>query len=144
MTVTAESTLMEKPDLCFVVIELYLFLFRRMKQKGCSYEKLSEQTEHYFPWGMLLQRKLPRLAAYILGVIALAAPLSALYGFWLTDPAPVAEHFYLAALWAVIGAGGAAVIICHLLDFILERLALARELSELIRVREERDARADR
>ena len=99
--------------------------------------------EHYFPWGMLLQRRLPRLAAYVIGVLSLVGPLSALYGFWMRTSAEIAAWLYLGALWAVVGAGGAAVIFCYLLDYILERLALAHELTELIRLRDRQDARAD-
>lgn len=100
-------------------------------------------AEHYFPWSMLLHRKLPRLAAYVLGVLALTGPLSALYGFWIQTQAEIESYFYLGALWAVVGAGGAAVLVCHALDHILERLALARELSELLQLRAEQDARQD-
>ncbi len=99
--------------------------------------------EHYFPWGMLLHHKLPRLAAYVLGVLALIGPLSALYAFWIRFQPEIGGRFYLGALWAVVGAGGAAVLICYALDHVLERMALAHELAELIQLRDRHDARAD-
>lgn len=66
-------------------------------------------VEHYLPWRGLLGRDLPRLWAYVLGVLALILPLSGLLAFW-------AEWGALGALWLVTGAGGLAVIFCYLFD----------------------------
>jgi len=86
-------------------------------------------VEHWFPWQMLLRRRLPRLAAYALGVGGLIAPLSGLYGYWLIHP-PAQGGAYLAALWAVSGAGGLATLAAYRIDAALRRLAQLRESEE--------------
>ncbi len=73
-------------------------------------------AEHYAPWRLLLRRKLPRVAAYILGVLALAVPLTGLFALWAAWQAVI-------ALWVVIAAGGAVVLACHALDDLLSARA---------------------
>jgi len=101
-------------------------------------------VEHWFPWSLLLEGGLPRLASYIIGVLALALPLSGLYGLWLNNP-PELAWFYLLSLWAVILAGGIAVILAYALDKIMARVRLSYELQELFKLaKEARDGqRAD-
>lgn len=100
-------------------------------------------VEHWFPWPALLGRELPRLSSYILGVLALALPLSGLYGRWLAQP-PALAWFYLLGLWAVILAGGLAVILAYALDWVMARVRLSYELAELWKMAEEaRDARKE-
>lgn len=63
-------------------------------------------AEHYFPWRRVIGRELPRPAAYMMGVIAVAGPVVV---FFPNDPA-------LGVLWLCIILGGLAVIGCYLLD----------------------------
>ena len=66
-------------------------------------------AEHYAPWRLVLRRKLPRIVAYILGVLALVVPLTVLYALWAAWQA-------VLALWVVTLAGGAVVLACYALD----------------------------
>ena len=87
--------------------------------------------EHWFPWHMALGKELPRLVAYVLGVLAMVLPLSGLYWMWSLDP-PGSAHVYLIALWVVVLAGGAAVGIAYVIDWILRSIRTSNELQELI------------
>lgn len=91
-------------------------------------------AQHYFPWQMLLRRKLPRLAAYLLGMLAVILPVSGLYLFWIAQP-PGWSYAHLAALWASAGAGGLAVAGAYALDHLLAQLVRLSELEELYRDR---------
>lgn len=84
-------------------------------------------VEHWFPWQLMLGRELPRPAAYVLGVLALMLPFSGLLAVW-------GEWLALAALWAVIVAGGAAVIGAYAIDRLLETRSKVKEQDELIQV----------
>jgi hypothetical protein len=44
-----------------------------------------ELTLHWFPWDLMLRRKLPRLAAYVLGVLGMMLPFTdcPLAGDWI-------------------------------------------------------------
>lgn len=81
---------------------------------------------HYFRWKHLLQgQDLPRPVAYILGVLGLMVPFTA----WLHEQG---EHHVVVVLWGVIVAGGVAVLLCYLIDWIVDliwekRQALERE-----------------
>ncbi len=85
-------------------------------------------TLHWFPWELLLRRPLPRLAAYTLGTLALALPLTGLFLSW--DEARAA-----LALWIVIGVGGASVAGAWKLDRLMERRLRREEELELLRMR---------
>jgi len=86
-------------------------------------------VEHWLPWQMFLRRELPRLAAYILGSLAIAVPLSVLF-------ACEASWYELAALWIVIVAGGLAVMLAYLVDWIFRMARLADDLAEVQQYRE--------
>lgn len=105
-------------------------------------------VEHYFPWRLVLKRDLPRQAAYVLGVLAILLPFSCLLLLWIREwsapfgyplPAGVlldpgeALRRVLVALWAVVLASGVSTLGAYLLDWLLERIALAGELAELLR-----------
>lgn len=100
--------------------------------QACLFAALVLWVEHWFPWRLMLRRDLPRLAAYILGVLALAGALTWLFDQWRVAGAP-GEWAYVAGLWAVILSGGAAVLVAHGLDWVLGRLVLSWELEELVR-----------
>jgi fatty acid desaturase len=73
-------------------------------------------VEHWLPWRKLLGRELPRLAAYVLGVLALALPLTVL--FLAVGDLPGAQA--AAALWLVILFCGLATILAYTVDHTLE------------------------
>jgi len=87
-------------------------------------------VEHWFPWRMALRRDLYKLAAYILGVMGLAAPLSVLFWLWAGWP-DCPPYAHLVALWVVIVSGGLAVMVAYGVDWLLGKLAAARDLAEL-------------
>lgn len=95
-------------------------------------------VEHWFPWQLLLRRRLPRLAAYTLGVLGLLAPLTCLYGWWLVQGQAPAPWAHLVGLWAVVIGGGLAVQTAHVIDWLFVQLARSRELQELFEARDER------
>ena len=64
---------------------------------------------HYLPWRGLLRRDLPVLARYVIGVLALAIPLSVL---WVVR----SDWPNLGLLWAVVICGGLTVMLLHVLD----------------------------
>jgi hypothetical protein len=88
-----------------------------------------ELTLHWFPWDLMLRRKLPRLAAYVLGVLGMMLPFTVLLIYW-------RESQVLIALWLVIGSGGLAVTGAWLGDEFMRRLAHAAELEELNETRQ--------
>ena len=99
----------------------------------CVVAALLLLVEHWFPWRLALGRDLPRLAAYVLGVLALVVPLTVLF-------AQRGELDAAIGMWAVIVSGGLAVILAHGVDWLLARLALAKELGEIAsQARNDRD-----
>lgn len=112
---------------------------------------LIEIIEHYFPWRMLLRRDLPRLAAYVLGVSGLVVPLSLLLLLWIDQyhvsfpipdayliPASQIALQSLVAVWATVLAGAIAVLGAYILDWLMGRINLAEELTEIL---EQHDAK---
>ncbi len=79
---------------------------------------------HWLPWRLFFSRDLPRLAAYVLDVLGLLAPLSWLLERW--------GHIQaLQALWVVAITGGLAALIGSGVDAIGVGLARRREAEEL-------------
>jgi len=67
-------------------------------------------AEHYIPWRRWIGRPLPKIGAYVLGTLAMDIPFAVLLLQW---------HGWgreLAALAAIVGASGLAVLILHLTD----------------------------
>lgn len=95
-------------------------------------------VEHWFPWQLMLRRELPRLAAYIAGVLAIVLPLSGLFLFWELHPDSRVSYGGLIALWACVGAGGLSVLLAHAGDELLRKLAHGAEMDELVELKEER------
>jgi hypothetical protein len=77
---------------------------------------------HYFPWVKVLRRKLPRLAAYTLGVAGLMVPFSV----WLFGRDPWA----VVVLWITICAGGLSVGLWWLVDWVVDQWHGHRNASE--------------
>lgn len=67
---------------------------------------------HYFPWRKLIGADLPRLAAYVLGLLGMMGPLSV----WLIDRG---EMEMASTLWFVIVAAGMTVFALYGLDHYL-------------------------
>ena len=84
---------------------------------------LALAVEHYFPWHLVLGHTLPRIPAYILGMAAVAVPISVLFLIW-------KAYLEMVALWAAIVAGGLTVMICYALDRYLALRARAHEAEE--------------
>jgi hypothetical protein len=91
---------------------------------------LIQAVSHWFPWRLVLGRALPRVWAYIVGVLGFLAPLTVLFWSW-------GAWLYLAALWACVVSSGLAVVLAYAIDEIANRVRLAHELQELYDAREE-------
>jgi len=92
---------------------------------------ITELGLHYFPWRMLLRgKKLPRLAAYTLGLLGMMGPFTG----WLWQSG---EFEIIKALWSVIVAAGMTVFALYGLDHYLELIMKDIEATE----REQRDAK---
>lgn len=92
---------------------------------------ITELGLHYFPWRMLLRgKKLPRLAAYTLGLLGMMVPLTV----WLWQ---IGELEVIKALWMVIVAAGMTVFSLYGLDHYLELIMKDIEATE----REKRNAK---
>ena len=90
---------------------------------------ITEFGLHYFPWRILLRgRKLPRLAAYTLGLLGMMGPLTK----WLWQ---IGEVEIIKALWAVVIAAGFTVFSLYGLDHYLDLIMRNIEATE----REKRD-----
>jgi len=86
---------------------------------------LIQLIEHWFPWRMFLGRDLPRLAAYILGVLGFLVPLTWLFVIY-------QEWVGLIAIWAVVVASGAAVAWAYGVDWVMDRVRRSYEHEEMI------------
>lgn len=85
---------------------------------------VTEALLHYFPWRLILKgHDLPRPPAYVLGVSAIAIPLSA----WLLVFGYVES---VIALWLAIVSAGVVVMILYLFDYVLDLMWKDREAQE--------------
>lgn len=84
---------------------------------------LAQLALHWLPWRLLLGRDLPRPAAYIVGTLAMALPLSGLFAAW-------GQWWSLWALWAVVAGSGLAVLGAKLFDAWLHERQVRKETSE--------------
>jgi hypothetical protein len=94
---------------------------------------MAQGLEHYFPWGMLFRKELPRLLAYILGTLGYVVPLTVLFVHWERTLWIPPHWSHLVALWACVAASGVTVLLVRGLDWLLDRLTRSYE-------HEERDA----
>jgi len=95
-------------------------------------------VEHWFPWQFVLRRKLPRLAAYVMGLLGILAPITYLYYRWVVSP-QVGQWLHLVALWAVVLSSGFAVALAYAFDWVVSRVILSFELNEIERVHDGSD-----
>ena len=79
-------------------------------------------SEHYWPWQPIIRRPLPKLTAYIMGVLAIHLPLTVLLLVWSYWQA-------VYALWAItLVSGGVVAGINHLDSYLETRTRM--EISE--------------
>lgn len=90
---------------------------------ACVVAGLGQLALHWLPWRLLCGRVLPRPAAYVLGTLGIALPLSGLLAGW-------GEWWALLALWAVVVAAGLAVLLAYLLDAWLDHRQARHEAEE--------------
>ena len=84
---------------------------------------LAELVLHYFPWQMVIHRKLPRPMAYILGVLGFTLPITWLWwGQW----------SLVCDLWIVIIVAGLAVIMAYVVDYLIHALRRGHEAQEML------------
>jgi hypothetical protein len=88
---------------------------------------MQQVIQHYFPWRLLLRVELPRVAAYVIGTLAYLVPLSVLFALWDKTLVLVPHWAHLLAVWACVGASGAAVALVRSADWMLETAWNARE-----------------
>jgi len=85
---------------------------------------LAESVLHWFPWRTALGKPLPRIPAYILGVLAILLPLMA---YDITNHA--AQHaLYMLAAATVAGA---SVLAAYAIDWAIETHWRARSAEQL-------------
>lgn len=85
---------------------------------------ITEAFLHYFPWKKLLKgRELPRLLAYIFGVLGLMVPFTV----WLMDHS---TSYVALTLWKVIVGGGVMVAALYGLDHYIELIWRDMEATE--------------
>jgi uncharacterized membrane protein len=105
---------------------------------------LIQCVSHWFPWRGALQRELPRIPAYILGMLGILLPVSVLYWHWDVNAVGLPQHAYLVGLWVCVVASGLAVLIVYWIDWLVDVLARLRESNEredaAMSVLRERDA----
>jgi hypothetical protein len=83
-------------------------------------------VEHYLPWQMMLKKDLPKIPAYVLGVLAFAVPITVLFT---VIPGWVSSEIVLA-LWVIIIAAGLGTVGCYNLDTLVYHRARAEESEE--------------
>ncbi len=91
---------------------------------------LQQGCQHYFPWGLVFRRELPRVLAYTTGTLAYLIPLTVLFLYW--DRAGyTGQYAHLIALWACVIASELAVVVCRGMDWALDRIQRSYEHEEL-------------
>jgi hypothetical protein len=79
---------------------------------------------HYFPWRKFLKgRDLPRIAAYVLGVLGLMVPFT----IWLLE---LGDYATITTLWLIIVSGGGSVLALYGLDHVIELEWKVKESTE--------------
>lgn len=82
--------------------------------------------EHYLPWQMILRKELPRLSAYIMGMLAIALPVTVhwtLFKSWTTSE-------IIISFWVITCAAGLGTLGCYILDGLIHNRARAEESEE--------------
>lgn len=91
---------------------------------------MQQIIQHYFPWGLIFRRELPRVLAYIVGTLAFMVPLTWLFVIWELGGVH-ASYAHLVAAWACVGASGLAVVLVRGIDWLLDRVLRSYEHEEI-------------
>lgn len=83
-------------------------------------------VEHWFPWPLLMLKPLPRLWAYIMGMLAIAVPLTVLMLVRPSWPGFV----YLWAFWSITAGAGFGTVVGYGIDKALEHRSRALEAED--------------
>lgn len=97
---------------------------------AAAFGAIQQVAQHYFPWGMIFRKELPRVVAYIIGTLAYLMPLTVLFWHWDLTVFMVPRWAHLVAVWACVGASGFAVIFVRGLDWVLDRITRSFEHEE--------------
>jgi hypothetical protein len=82
---------------------------------------LLTMLEHYLPWKAILGVELPKLIAYVLGILAVFVPLTLLFVEY-----PMVTGWRAAlALWVAATGAGLGTVLCYVLDDWLVKRKLA-------------------
>lgn len=81
---------------------------------------------HYLPWQLILKKPLPRITAFVLGMLAIGVPFS---GLFLTDSTWLNAEI-LRSFWVLCAVAGVATLSCHGLDAFLRNRLQADETAE--------------
>jgi hypothetical protein len=84
---------------------------------------------HWAPWKKWLKKPLPRVPAYVFGMLAVIGPVSVVLMVW-------GEWLSVVLLWGCAGLGGLSVVICYRVDMVLqmrEALEIAASENEVLR-----------
>lgn len=97
---------------------------------------LIQLVSHWFPWRVALGRDLPRVWAYVVGVLGFLLPVTGLYWYW--DAAQVSDAWiHLIGLWVCVAASGLAVVLGYRIDWLLDRVRRSYEQEERDEARKE-------
>jgi hypothetical protein len=77
---------------------------------------------HWFPWILVIGRKLPRLVEYILGTLGLMIPISV--AIWWTRANSLES---LVILWVTVVNGGLSILLAYWVDDWADKRARAIE-----------------
>lgn len=91
---------------------------------------LIQCVSHWFPWRAAMRRELPRIPAYVLGMLGILLPVSGLYWQWDVNAVGLPQHAHLVGLWVCVVASGLAVMIAYGIDWLVDMLARLRESRE--------------
>lgn len=94
-------------------------------------------VQHWGPWQMIAKKKFSQTTNYVMGVLALQIPLSALLVIW-------RQWEVLVAVWAITIFGGLGVMGAYTLDNWIEtreRAEISEQEGRLLRQRVDDDER---
>lgn len=97
---------------------------------AAAFGAITQAAQHYFPWGLIYRRELPKVPAYIMGTLGWVLPLTVLFWAWDSSLVAVPRWMYLVAVWACVSASGLAVVAVRGLDWVLDRVVRSFECEE--------------
>lgn len=76
-------------------------------------------AEHFIPWRLIFGKPLPRLLAYVLGVLAMCLPFTAVLVYRQLVSAAI-------SMWVIVAVSGSTVVGCYALSDWLELRAVLK------------------